>query len=141
MLVRGARFYSHAPSLPMWQHARIAERDHEHGRAGVALGEPFAPHGELHLVHGIRDAGGYLRHLSSTVVNHINKVNSFVVAHVIFQDKINVLMSIGMVITLAGTVWYSVERLFERKREAVTAPAASEKTPLAAEKETGKGNV
>ena len=78
---------------------------------------------------------------SSTVVNHINKVNSFVVAHVICQDKINVLMSIGMVITLAGTVWYSVERLLERKREAVTAPAASEKTPLAAEKETGKGNV
>ena len=72
---------------------------------------------------------------SSTVVNHINKVSSFVAAHLIFQDKINVLMAVGMIVTLAGTVWYSVERLIEKRtasaQATVPTDAADEKTPLA----------
>ena len=75
---------------------------------------------------------------SSTVVNHINKVNSFIFAHMIFQDKINPLMIVGMLITMAGTIWYSVERLNERKAEAAAkagpAAAATEKTPLQSDK-------
>ena len=78
---------------------------------------------------------------SSTVVNHINKVNSFIFAHLLFQDKINPLMIIGMLITMAGTVWYSVERLNERKVEVTAkAPAAAsnEKTPLQADQSKSK---
>ena len=75
---------------------------------------------------------------SSTVVNHINKVNSFIFAHMIFQDKINPLMIVGMLITMAGTIWYSVERLNERKAEAAAkaspAAASTEKTPLQPDK-------
>ena len=52
------------------------------------------------------------------MVNHINKVNSFIFAHMIFQDTINHLMIVCMLITMAGTIWYSVERLNERKAEA-----------------------
>ena len=76
---------------------------------------------------------------SSTVVNHINKVNSFIFAHMIFQDTINPLMIVGMLITMAGTIWYSVERLNERKAEAAPAAASTEKTPLQSEK--GKATV
>jgi drug/metabolite transporter (DMT)-like permease len=80
---------------------------------------------------------------SSTVVNHINKVNSFIFAHLIFEDTINPLMVVGIVITMLGTVWYSIERLNERKNEAAAkaiAPEAvsSEKTPLRADKSKGK---
>ena len=78
---------------------------------------------------------------SSTVVNHINKVNSFIFAHLIFQDKINPLMIVGILITMIGTVWYSIERLNERKKEtAATAPtaASSEKTPLQPDQSKGK---
>ena len=80
---------------------------------------------------------------SSTVVNHINKVASFIVAHVIFEDKINALMTIGMIITLGGTIWYSVERLMERRAAVAAAPAAgaSEKTPLQSEKGGTKAGV
>ena len=56
----------------------------------------------------------------------------------IFQDKINPLMIVGMLITMAGTIWYSVERLNERKAEAAAkaapAAAATEKTPLQSDK-------
>ena len=57
----------------------------------------------------------------------------------IFQDTINPLMIVGMLITMAGTIWYSVERLNERKAEAAPAAASTEKTPLQSEK--GKATV
>merc|ERR1711988_826103 len=70
---------------------------------------------------------------SATVVNQINKVASFVGAHLIFHDELTPLMIVGTVITMLGTAWYSGERLMERKAKQAAAPAPAkvdEETPL-----------
>ena len=68
---------------------------------------------------------------SATVVNQINKVASFVGAHLIFHDELTPLMAVGTIVTMLGTAWYSGERLMERqKKTAAPAPKPDEETPL-----------
>ena len=75
---------------------------------------------------------------SATVVNHCNKVISFVLAFLIFRDKFGPWMVLGIAITMAGTVWYGRERLIERELQRKAAEAAGapplgkvdEETPL-----------
>lgn len=70
---------------------------------------------------------------SATVVNQINKVASFVGAHLIFHDELTPLMIVGTVVTMLGTAWYSGERLMERKAKTAApapAPKVDEETPL-----------
>ena len=65
------------------------------------------------------------------MVNQVNKVASFIGAHVFFHDQLSPLMIVGTCVAMGGTAWYSAERLMERKRAAAPAPAkADEETPL-----------
>ena len=72
---------------------------------------------------------------TATVVNQMNKVAGFVLAHVIFREEYSALMIVATIITMLGTVWYSVEGVLARQRKAAAAaaPAPSkpdEETPL-----------
>lgn len=66
---------------------------------------------------------------SATVVNHFNKVASFIAAYLIFKDNFNAWMVVGIIVTLLGTVWYGRERLAERGSRSQGKPP-DEETPL-----------
>jgi drug/metabolite transporter (DMT)-like permease len=64
------------------------------------------------LVAGLIAFSGFLLQAAvspttATVINHLTKVCTFVFSYFIFKDAFSPWMLIGVVLTLAGTVWYT----------------------------------
>ena len=82
---------------------------------------------------------------TATVINHLTKVCTFIASYLIFQDRFGAWMLVGVILTLAGTIWYTA---LTKKgppppppetngKAGVQMPAASENTSLLANTNNG----